>query len=219
MIKKTDNANLGSKLALRRYMLDKYHADGHARVFDCCQGSGVIWGELRKTHKIGHYWGVDEKAKAGRLKIDSVKVLQQPDFRADVIDIDTYGSPWRHWNALMGSLTDSATVFLTIGLVMSRGGSGLSHEVRKALGIPSDWNISPAFTGRLSALALNHLLTAGYSGCILSEVVESPPGPNARYLAVRLTKAGGDAGTPPPGTQRKLKGSKRHVRRNDHRMD
>lgn len=219
MIKKTDNANLGSKLALRRYMLDKYHADGQARVFDCCQGSGIIWGELKKTHQIAHYWGVDEKPKAGRLKIDSVKVLQQPDFRADVIDIDTYGSPWRHWNALVKSLINDATIFLTIGMVMYRGGSGLSEAVRTTLGIPSDWNISPALTGKLSEMAVNHLLTTGYSGCILKEVVESPPGPHARYLAVRLTKTGDDARTPPPDTQRKLKGSKRHVRANDHRMD
>lgn len=104
-------------------------------------------------------------------------------------------------------------------IAMNAGGSPLAKETQAALGIPPDWNIPRPFTGRLSAIALNHLLTAGYSGCILSEVVESPPGPNARYLAVRLTKAGGDAGTPPPGTQRKLKGSKRHVRRNDHRMD
>ena len=211
MTKKTDNANLGSKLSLRRYMLDKYHADGTARVFDCCQGSGVIWGELRKTHKIGHYWGVDEKRKAGRLKIDSVRVLEQPDFRADIVDIDTYGSPWRHWQALMNRLSSDVTVFLTIGVVVSMGGSGLPRECRESLGIPDEWNISPGFTPDLSKMAVSYLLTTGYSGCTIIEAVESAPGPHARYVAVRVQKTGGGATTPPPATQRKLNRSKRHV--------
>ncbi len=78
MSAKTDNSNLASKLALRRYFLDKYHADGPANVMDCCQGDGVIWRELRKQVSVASYWGIDKKAKKGRIKLDSVRVLGQP---------------------------------------------------------------------------------------------------------------------------------------------
>jgi hypothetical protein len=91
--KKTDNHNPKAKLLLRRHFLDKYHADGNADVLDCCQAGGLLWKEIRKTHQIARYWGVDLKPKKGRLKIDSVRILQQSGWPQNVIDIDTYGEP------------------------------------------------------------------------------------------------------------------------------
>ena len=113
--KKTDNHNLKAKLDLRRYFLRKYHAGGPIHVLDCCQGSGRIWHHLRGEFDVTSYWGVDQKRKAGRLRMDSSRILEQPGWPQNVVDIDTYGSPWRHWLAMLPNVTHPTTVFLTLG--------------------------------------------------------------------------------------------------------
>jgi ubiquinone/menaquinone biosynthesis C-methylase UbiE len=61
---KTDNHSPRVKLDLRRYFLKRYHAAGEPiRVMDCCQGSGVLWGQLRKEFDVAGYWGLDIKPK------------------------------------------------------------------------------------------------------------------------------------------------------------
>lgn len=112
---KIDNQDPTAKLDLRRYFLRKYHADDPPSVLDCCQGDGVLWTELRKEFTLANYWGIDVKAKKGRVKIDSVRILTQPGWPQNVIDVDTSGSPWKHWNALLPNVVRPLTVFLTVG--------------------------------------------------------------------------------------------------------
>ena len=183
MAKKTDNHNPESKLKLRRHFLEKYHADGKATVFDCCQGGGVMWDAIRRTHPVASYWGVDVKPKKGRLKIDSVRVLQQG-VSQNVIDIDTYGSPWKHWFAMIPKVTQPVTVFLTIGQI-SIGGSPLSNESRSVLGI-GKLQIPPAIGLKLNELAVEHCLYQGDVFCKITEAVEVSSTGNARYIGIRL---------------------------------
>ena len=89
MQKQTDNHNLPAKLALRLHFLHQYHLPATANVLDCCMGTGKIWSEIRKEYQISQYWGVDLKPKKGRIKIDSAKILNQPGWKQDVIDVDT----------------------------------------------------------------------------------------------------------------------------------
>ena len=117
---KTDNQFLPHKLSLRRYFLDKYHSRGELRVFDACQGAGTIWNHLKSEIKIASYWGVDRKKKPGRVQIDSV-------------DIDVYGSPWKHWAAMLPNISQPTTVFLTIGHTR-KGGGGADYFSLCALG-------------------------------------------------------------------------------------
>lgn len=180
---KTDNGNLEEKLELRRYFMRKYHSDGQARVFDCCQGSGVIWSTLQKEFKIANYWGVNVKTKPGRLKIESSRVLAQPGWSDNVIDVDTYGSPWAHWAAILANLQHSATVFLTIGQVNMR----VSNLTLEALGLGS-FKIPPSIALKLQEIALSALLTRGCVNCKLGEVQEAVATGHARYIGVRLEK-------------------------------
>ena len=113
---KTDNSNLAAKLALRRWFLDRFHAGRAFSVFDACQGSGLIWSELAKSYEF-EYWGVDTKRSPGRLAVDSRRILSLPGIGADVVDIDTYGSPWRHWMMLLPNVIRPASVFLTEGML------------------------------------------------------------------------------------------------------
>lgn len=125
---------LNAKLALRRHFLRAYHADGDIRVLDCCQAKGEIWGELRREFQVKSYWGVDkEKRLSGRLVLDSARILQQSGLEQNVIDIDTYGSPWKHWFALLENAKTDLTVFLTFG--RHKFGGGFDSAMLDALGL------------------------------------------------------------------------------------
>lgn len=184
MDKKTDNHNPEVKLKLRKYFLEKYHANGSAKVFDCCQGGGVMWTTIQQTHAVESYWGVDVKPKKGRVKIDSIRVLQQSGLKQDVIDIDTYGSPWKHWFAMLPNIVRPTTVFLTIGSCKV-GGSALSTEARAVLEI-GNLQIPKGIGFKLNELAVDHCLSAGTGFCTIVEAVESVSTGNARYIGVRL---------------------------------
>ena len=182
----TDNDNLAAKLELRRHFLKTYHADGKARVFDCCQGSAVIWTKLRSEHPIASYWGVDMKPKAGRLKIDSVRVLEQPGWREDVIDVDTYGAPWKHWLAILRNAKGPTTVFLTLGQHGAGGGmTAMQNVVRDTLALPP--STPPMLAAKVAYLATDRMLAKALPRWRIEECLEAPPGERARYIGVRIS--------------------------------
>lgn len=183
MDKKTDNHNLAAKLGLRRYFLEKYHADGLADVVDCCQGDGVLWGILRKQHAIARYVGMDVKKRKGRLQMDSARYLENPGWRHDVIDVDTYGEPWKHWIALQGNLKRPATVFLTVG-TCSVGGSAMSPCVRQSVGL-TDLKVPNGIAVKITRQAIPWLLFASNQVRVV-EAVEAVSDGNARYIGVRV---------------------------------
>lgn len=186
---KTDNANLASKLELRRYFLRKYHADHPPAVFDCCQGSAVLWSTLRDDHAVASYYGVDMKPKKGRLKIDSQRILSIPGWRYDVIDVDTYWSPWKHYREIVRNMRQPATVFLTIGIVRMGGGGGVDPLEADALGMRELIDVVPrSLIGKLHGIGVEYSLALAHRfGVKILEAVEAlPPGKNARYIGCRL---------------------------------
>jgi len=184
---KTDNHDPRAKLNLRRYFLEKYHRDGHGRVLDCCMGSGFIWRELQREWKVASYVGLDVKPKKGRLKIDSARYLEAGGWDHDIIDIDTYGAPWKHWVAMLEHMGTSATAFLTIG--RGRGESSvMDNASKKAMGIYG-MSIPPAIRGELWGLGVMYSLTAVDSyGIEITEALEAESTGNARYIGVRLRR-------------------------------
>lgn len=197
--RKTDNANLGAKLALRREMIRKAFGDKPIRVFDACQGSGLIWSHLRKEFAVAQYWGVDLKPAPGRMKIDSVKVLKSG-VVADIYDIDTYGWPWEHVQELAPRLGAPALVFLTIGKV-----GGLTQIpislLSKMTGISN--KIPFSFMHFLYPHCIRYLLTYLKRYGIIRQAKEAKSA-NATYIGLWLEP------------QRKDNGN---GQRNDHRMD
>lgn len=185
--KKTDNANMAAKLALRRYMLQRYHADEGIRVMDCCQGSGAIWSALRKEFSVESYWGVDKKKKKGRMQLDSARILEQPGWPQNVIDIDTYGSPWRHYAAMMPNVRGSITVFLTIGQLVTVTVGSLSRASLEAMGL-GQLTLPKGLHPKLSSISVSYCLASCYDhGIIMHEAVEvESDARNVRYVGVRL---------------------------------
>jgi hypothetical protein len=190
---KTDNHNAPAKLALRRHLLRAHHAGTAAgispiRVLDCCQATGLLWRELRKEFAVESYWGVDLVPKKGRLKIDSVRILDQPGWSETVVDIDTYGSPWKHWFALLRNCRHDVTVFLTIG---SKGSMprNIGAEEKTAIGLTLD---SLPFTlgQKIAKITLPYCLAAARAhGFELIECIEADnTGGTARYIGVRLAR-------------------------------
>tara|TARA_R110000851_G_scaffold268071_1_gene420659 strand:+ start:9867 stop:10469 length:603 start_codon:yes stop_codon:yes gene_type:complete len=194
----TDNDNLGSKLALRRYFLDRYHADDPPRVFDACQGSGVIWANLREDHPVATYWGCDLKRKAGRIRTDSADLIAAG-LSEDVIDVDTYGSPWAHWAAVLKGAKVPRTVFLTIGEHGVRQ-RPLTIAEAELLGLSALYKRMPnKLKLRLAkTMTLRMISCAELWGFRIVELAESARGLSARYLGVRLEPIQAPAPSLPP---------------------
>lgn len=189
MSTKTDNHNPAAKLALRRHFLRRYHRRP-PRVFDCFQGSGLLWLKLGSEFDLASYWGVDLKPKKGRLKIDSARVLEQRGWEADVVDLDAYGSPWTHWAHLVRTFEGQAvTVFLTVGMVRI-GGGNFDRSVLDLTGCRFRRLVLPKGLGvRLSDHVLGSALgVARDAGLEAVEVQEAFPQGRARYLGVRLQR-------------------------------
>ncbi|MDR0477679.1 MAG: hypothetical protein LBH14_07075 [Desulfobulbaceae bacterium] len=186
-MRKTDNSNLRSKLALRRYFLQKYPP---VSVLDCCQGTGALWRTLRREFAPPLYFPVDLKPKKGRIKIDSSRLLAAGNWHFDCIDIDTYGEPWRHWRQVVEHGRGAITVFLTCGLIRVGGGS-VSDEVAKWCGLGPLLEMAPRTLLTSScapiavAYAINRAITSGFS---ILEALESSPSRHARYFGVRMVR-------------------------------
>lgn len=198
-----DNSNLAAKLELRRYFLRKYHAgvrliEGKPikserggeprRVFDAFQAQGRIWAELRKDYELDSYWGVDLVEKKGRLQVDSARVLVQPGWRENIIDLDAYGSPWKHWQNMLRTADHSLTVFLTLGSRKGIQKRPLTKVEKDLLGIP--FKLPPAIGGRLSQMTWRWMLAQACDRFTLVEALEAATAGDqaatARYFGVRL---------------------------------
>jgi hypothetical protein len=183
---RTDNHNPAAKLRLRRHFLDKYHCGEFFSVFDCCRGSGFLWKTLAKTYEFS-YFGVDREPGKGLITVDSARLLEIADLDADVIDVDTYGSPWAHWLNLLPNVTRPVTVFLTYGLVRIVGGN-IDRRTVEALGMSfPTLEAPPALVIKTSAtIPLRMVALAWRHGLKVVEVAEAVNRGNARYFGVRL---------------------------------
>lgn len=197
--KKTDNRFMGPKLLLRRHFLQRYHRVP-PRVLDCCQGSGKLWGALMQEFPVKTYWGLDKKPKKGRIAIDSERILASGKWVADVVDVDTYGSPWGHWFHLLRTGTGPLTVFLTVGLVRVGGGGMMATVVKQAIGLSK---LEPKLVHRqtgpitLKASLLGKLHDFSVAYCLrqalplgwqVIEAQEAFPSDKARYFGVHLIR-------------------------------
>lgn len=186
-----DNSACETKLELRRYLLRKYHADKSATVLDCFQGSGLLWTQLRMEFQLAGYWGVDLKQKAGRLVIDSERLLAMRGWTADFVDLDAYGSPWGHWQAAVENSTENA---ITICTTHGRGAGSLgpvTKQLTRSAGIPDDWKLPNSFGAVFMEDAPAYAIaTAERAGWTCVEAVEAFPQKSARYCGFRLEKNG-----------------------------
>lgn len=182
---KTDNSHEESKLELRRYALRNWHPTP-PRVLDCFAGESNIWNKLRQEFEVSSYCPLDVKRRKGRLQIDSLRFLQAGPPEADIIDLDAYGLPWDHWNALLVNPPLPCTVFLTMGVIMTLGGCAYPHNIAAML--PASPNMPRSLMAKLLHHTHRFELAKAVQLGILETVVEALPYRKARYMAVRLTQ-------------------------------
>jgi hypothetical protein len=161
---KTDNKNLDAKILLRRRVLDEAKFAEH-RVLDLCAGEGSVWRAMRQHAKLDDYVPVDLEPRLPGTIVGNVKderFLSAFDLsRFNIIDIDTYGEPWKPWAFLQEHLTAATAIFLTHGAVSTPGGAKVSNFVLERLGIPPTWAIP--MKRDLSEFAAPYMLHPGKS--------------------------------------------------------
>ena len=138
---KTDNTSLSLKLELRRKLLAPFAEKHPLEVMDCCAGTRQIWGRLEKEFPIKRYVGFDKKrVGAWQVRVDSVRWLRDVGLCGNVIDVDTYGEPWRHYAAILESAWpfQEILVFLTVGMGLGTLGR-VSKFALQAAGLKPDW--------------------------------------------------------------------------------
>ena len=185
---KTDNHNLRAKLELRRRVLDAFTLKAKAplSVLDCFSGEEVIWSTLRKEYSLQEYLALDVKPKRGRLKMDSLRYLQNQSWRHDVIDLDAYGSPWAHFIEVckrVAVLKTQFAVFLTVG------NSIMKNQPAQGLAIAGiTFPVPPGISGQLADLVLMHCLAEPLrAGLQIQQIIEAAnPGGSARYLGMQI---------------------------------
>ena len=188
MSRHMDELCLGAKIALRSYFLQKYHSEGKIWVMDCFAGPEGTWNRLKEMFDIDRYWGIDLKSKPGRLMLDSARILKKAGWTENVVDLDAYGSPWKHWRNMLRTAKGPKTVFLTVGVMKKAGGgSNYEKEVKAPLGIPEDWTLPASLGSSLAAMSVSYAIhQATDLGWWIRDVKEAWPQAGARYLGVRI---------------------------------
>jgi hypothetical protein len=179
-MKKTDNHNLRGKLDLRRSMLSP---NDLLNVLDAFSGSSeAIWSVLQKELNVTIYTALDIKRKNRRVKMDSLRYLQNQKWDHNVIDLDAYGSPWAHWIEVLRRRVE-CVVFLTVGV---SGMGKQSNVALRAVGIPIETptgihrQISQDVVTYMVALPVKFGLDIVESNEALN------PGGNARYIGIKI---------------------------------
>lgn len=185
---KQDNSNLSGKLALRRYFMSRYHAEG-AYVFDAFQGSGVIWpAHLLREFPNTRYWGVDVVPRKGRMAINCLKILRSKNLPFDVIDLDCYGFPWRYLSAVLKNINRPTTVFITLGSSGNmKGMTRLTDYERAILRIPFPVPMCPGVIVRDLVIKYVVQYISGY-GIIVIEAKQAVINQPTQYIGLRLEK-------------------------------
>lgn len=189
MASKTDNHNPAAKLALRRQLLGEFvaaqsRAERRAglAVCDCFSGSETLWSVLRAEFKVREYLALDVKPKRARLKLDSLRYLENQQWEHDVIDLDAYGSPWRHYFEVL-KRRRPCLVFLTIG------NTGMQIQQTEALaGLGITFKVPGGLHAALAEMITERTLGAfhAYGLRLLSAWEASNPGGSARYIGLRF---------------------------------
>ena len=109
-----DNTFLDDKIALRIKHLPRKKI---INVLDCFSGKGIIWNKIKKTTKQKiNILKIDNKGnlKGIYLKGDNVKYMQGLDLdKFDIIDLDSYGVPYRQLNIIFKRHLKNCTIFIT----------------------------------------------------------------------------------------------------------
>lgn len=95
---KTDNANIGKKISLRKQATQGLKT---LNVLDLFAGNNTLW----SSFKCDRYYGVEkQKGKGNNLNTDNIRIIQSLDLSGfNVIDVDSYGIPFNQMYELFNN--------------------------------------------------------------------------------------------------------------------
>jgi hypothetical protein len=179
--KKTDNASLSTKVAIRRWLLERMGVTD-AYVLDTCAGLGKVWSAMEDHVQIRQWTRCDVKPRrAGVLAVEATTALEKFDLSLyNVVDIDPYGEPWAPFRAFLRRFSRPTAVFLTHGHVMN---AQVANANLHAVGIPLDWPVprTPSLSAYVARQAL--AMTCDYATVVHAAQVQMP---RVSYYALGL---------------------------------
>lgn len=123
-------------------------------------------------------------------------MLAQVGFKAAVVDLDAYGSPMKHYVALLENMQSDVTVFVTMTTTITRWGKskwafgGMDSETKRILGLKK-LPIPPTLAAKANIFfGQNTLGIADRFGFNIGEAIEAQNIGNARYIGLRLLRNG-----------------------------
>jgi hypothetical protein len=183
MIQKIDNNNITAKLFLRKSILEMVFHQTPFTVFDAFHGTGKIWNALKKDFNC-NVMGCDIKKQKGIPRIRSQRITGT--IKADVYDLDSYGTHWSVWNEILkNNLNCAKVIFLTLGR-FDGSLSNLSNEDKSVLGLDT-LPVPKSLAGGLKQLALNYHLNIQHKTTKQVKIYEcNGHGTHAKNMAVTL---------------------------------
>jgi len=97
---KTDNSYFAEKVSLR---IDALPNKKQIIVLDCFAGAGLLWNEIKKTHKNIQVVPIEKESQKNKLALigNNLKYLSSLDLsKFDIIDLDSYGIPFKQLEIL-----------------------------------------------------------------------------------------------------------------------
>lgn len=197
--KKHHNTALASKVAIRRWLMDKL--GGSPRVLDCFCAGGVLW--ERAYGRTGKYLGLDlQPADDARATIacDSRRYLRHVDaplVEFDLFDLDAYGSPLEHLVLLCLRLRELLPAGRRVGVVLTDGAKLAAYKNQTprgllaflGLAIHKGARVQMKYRDDILRMGVQKALELGGLRQVESRVVESEKtGPAMRYVALLLER-------------------------------
>ena len=179
--KKTDNRSLPTKIALRRWLLDRMGFI-EVRVLDTCTGLGRIWQAMEDHVTIRQWTRCDIKPRrAGTLALSATGALEKFNLAPyNVVDIDPYGEPWEPFRAFLRRFSRPTALFLTHGHVMN---AQVANSNLAAVGLPTNWPIPR--TPALSAFVAGQCLSIAHDHAAIRYAAQVTL-PRVSYYALGL---------------------------------
>ncbi len=138
---KKQKSDVDIKVQLRKTLLKDFSKNYAINVLDCCAGHQLVWKALRKDFEVESYLPLDIQNIQGVTRADSVRWIRDVGLgAANVVDVDTFGEPWVHYDAILSAEWGQKDILVFLTLVHGLGEvGGISNMALKMSGMKTTW--------------------------------------------------------------------------------
>jgi len=186
---KVDNAFLCTKVNLRRNVIKKHFNKSSFNILNCCAAKNKVWRSLDEFYNTSIIHLDLNPQFDGVIKCDANDYVQNNDLsKFDIIDIDTYGSPWDIFFNSIKSCTGTTVFFLTWGRT-EKNLFNVPNIIKQTFNFPKSSKKGRNPLCKYMEKNITSLLVRGYeNGIFIKDVYEGFPQGNARYFGLTVIK-------------------------------